>query len=70
MYAAFQKALWKYSSREIDDFDVILFQIYCSMYMYVPISLSCSFLPHSVVDIRQGRSYSWGKRGTRLSAKI
>ena len=27
-YAAFHKALQKYPSREIDDFDVILFQIY------------------------------------------
>jgi len=34
-HAAFQEALWRYASREIDDFDIVLFQIHCSIYMII-----------------------------------
>jgi len=38
-HPAFHKALQTYASREIDDFDFILFQIYCSIYVPIVISL-------------------------------
>ena len=59
-HAAFHKALQRHASRQIDDFDVVLFQIYLSMYVPIIISLQnvltkfCKnklvqfFLPHSV----------------------
>jgi len=39
MHAAFHRALERHASREIDDFDVVLFQIYRSMFMPIIISL-------------------------------
>jgi len=38
-HAAFHKALQRYASRQIHDFDVLLFQIYLSMYVPIIISL-------------------------------
>jgi len=37
--AVFQKALQRFASREIDDFDVVFFQIYWSIYVLIIISL-------------------------------
>jgi len=44
-HAAFHKALQRYASRECDDCDFILFQIYRSM--YVPISFHYKTFSHS-----------------------
>jgi len=42
MHAAFHKALLRYYLREIDDFDLMLFQIYCSIRMPNIIKLELS----------------------------